>query len=155
MEKVTLKYKSFGGTELDTVLTRIANILMPLQRADEVREILKGIQAGRDQMSKDYRENVLGKFAKKKEDGSFERPEYDPHGFIIADEHAEAARKANESFGEKEVEIEIPYKFHNALFGNEKFSPRERELLDFVWETKKGPGVPTEATTGPGLSAVQ
>lgn len=155
METVTIKYKLFGGMELDNVLKKIANIQMPLQRASVVRDILKGIQAARDLMSEDYKANVLGKFAKKKEDGSFERPQEDPHGFIIADENAEEARKANEGFGDNEVDIEIPCKFNDALFANEKFSPRERELLDFVWETKQGPGVPSEATTGPGLSAVQ
>lgn len=146
METIKVKYKDLSTFEFNQALAKVANAQLPTAKALAVRKILKGIQEVREQMSKDYKQNILEKYAQKdeKDPTKFAHPENDPNGFIFSEENQAVMMKENEAFGDTEVTVNAPFKLNETLLEGVKFSARELEMLNFIMSEEAGPGVPTD-----------
>lgn len=143
--KPILKHKHIGGFEMRQVIAKIANAPMSAPQARALRNIIKEINEKVEAVGNAYKEEVMKVHFKHDEKGE---PVVENNDYVLVDpspEGVEAAKKAGDEFGEREVEIST-YIRPSMLAEVKGVTAREMDLLDALVADEDGPGLPANVT---------
>lgn len=141
-EPLKIKYKDIKSFEFSQLAAKLANSPTINVRANHIRHIIKELNAAGDQISKEYKTDLIDVYAKKDEEGKIVRPEGDPNGFTPDETKMEEFLKAQETFGDREAEINWRPLTPDTL-SDIKLTAKELDLLGDLFTDDNGPGVPT------------
>src|SRR5205807_2099583 len=93
-----------------------------------IHRAIKQLNKAREQISKDYQEKIVDRFAKKNEKGEVIRPSDNPSGFDVIEGQEEEFSKAQEDFGKTPFTMQTG-PFTPQTFKDIKMSGRDLEVL--------------------------
>lgn len=137
--KLTMKYNQLMAHEFNQLVSKIANTPTSAQKASLLRKAIKKLQDYKNFISAQYVERVVKSHFKCDEEGN---PVKDEKGdYIALAESTDELDKANEAFGQTEIEVETV--FRPSLLADVKgITAREMDLLGNLFTEEDGPGVP-------------
>ncbi len=139
---IKLKYKDCGNFEFATLIQKLANAQTTVGVAVRIKSIVRELTKGRELISKSYQDDLVSVFGEKNEDGTIKRPEGEPNGFTPVKEKEEEFIKAQEDFGERELDLDC-HPLNPTLLADMKCSSKELDLLKGLFTDEAGPGVPS------------
>jgi hypothetical protein len=139
-----VKYSVVGSFEFQNLMERLKREKVDNYSACQIHHILKEVQKGRDQITAEFKSEILEKFAKKDEAGKIisESPE---QPYDVADENVEAYKEATEAFGKKDIEVNWTPLNHQHLTKIQLSADDINLLGELFSEEMQGPGIPQMA----------
>lgn len=141
VEPIKMKYKDIKSFEFSQLAAKLANTATINARANHIRHIIKELNKAGEQISAEYKSDLIDVYAKKGEDGKVARPEGDPNGFTPDETKMDEFIKAQEEFGEREAEINWRPLTPETL-SDIKLTAKELDLLGDLFTDDNGPGIP-------------
>ncbi len=148
MEAAKFKYKDLNGFAVQSVITKLDNLHTTPNNASKIRRIIKLVREATAKMQAEYKKELMEKFAVRDEAGKI--VEADGQPFTIADDKIEEFTKAQEDFGEREVELAWTPLDAQTIAGAQVSSKELDALGGLYSEVPVGPGLPAEALDGQG-----
>jgi hypothetical protein len=135
-----MKHKDIGSFEFASTMEKLRSSPVDNAVASHIHQIAKRVQAARDLMGKQYKAEIIEKFAKRDEAGKIVNA---PDGrFDVDDDKVLEFQKETDAFGEREIEIDWR-PFDARTFSEIKVSAKELDLLgDLYSHEPVGPGLP-------------
>lgn len=144
MEKVspiTMNYKDIKSFEFAQLIAKLSNTPTINVRANHIRHIVKELNKAGDQISEEYKKDILEVYATRDEKGEIVRPEGDPNGFTPDEAKQKEFLEAQEKFGERKAKINWRPLTPDTLT-DIKLTAKELDLLGDLFTEENGPGVP-------------
>lgn len=144
---VTLKYSEVSSFPFAQAMQKISSTPTHGAKASQIHRVTKQLDRLRKQISKEYQEELVNVYGKKDEEGKLIRPEGEPNGFEPDETKQEEFVKAQEEFGNKTVELDVP-SFNLDVLADIKLSAQDLEALKGLYmgnyeaQEDGGPGVP-------------
>ena len=147
---IKMKYKDVGTFEFGSLMEKLSSTPTSNKNACMISHIYKENKRAREQISEEYKKEVMEKYATRDENGAIKRPSENPDGFIPDETKLEEFKKAQEDFGEKEFVFEWG-PLRPAHLTDVKVSAKEIGLMGELFNTEDAPGMPQ----GFGISQAQ
>ncbi len=125
-----MTYGQISHFDFSKAMNKLTQAGLPIKASYEVKKLADKIMEARREIAKEY-EAVIEGWVKKNEDGTVARPEGQPNGWDVLDEHKEKFLAFNQSFGEKEVIIPRE-KIAMSVLGNMTITASELAVLEPV-----------------------
>lgn len=138
---IKLTYKQVGSFEFSQALAKIANTPTSTKQAGHIHQVVKRVQAGKDQIHAEYKTQIVEKFAQKDDKGKVLTGEDHATGFQMMEGKDEEFQKALAEFEGRQVEVDWRPLTPDTL-SDVKLSAREIDLLGPLFSEENGPGVP-------------
>lgn len=140
MVKRTLKYDQLTSNTAQMLLQKLSFTPTTVVRAKQLKMLTSVLKSVSEGIREEFHQKIVPQFAELNEDGSV-RKEKDGN-FMVPDGKEEDFIKAQEAFGKKEFELELPMAIPLDAFSDIKMTASDIEWLgDFVSE-ESGPGLP-------------
>ncbi len=143
--EVKMKYIDLGSMQFVTTVQKIANTPTASTRASVIRDWVKAIQNGKDEIKECYQKEIMEVFGQKNEDGTLKRPEGEPNSFVPDETKEKELMEANEAFGLREATIKLNRPITPSIIQDVKITAHELDLLGNLFSDQDGPGLPNMA----------
>lgn len=140
---ITKTYKEIGTNDFAMIMHKIDSTPTDNINACAINKITKIYRKAKEQIHKEFKDEILQKYAQKKEDGTLDSNARE--GFIIPKEVQDEYDKAVNDFEGRVVEFAVnPLRPQNIK--DVKITPREIDALGDLFTEEGGPGVPGGAS---------
>lgn len=123
-----VKYKILGGMEFAQALQKLASTPMSTKHAIRVQRLISALGEAREEISKEYNEEIVEKFADRDEAGNFKPADREGLPFGIKEGMHEEFVQAARAFDQKVAEVDTPKLFVTGI-QEIKLSPRDIDAL--------------------------
>lgn len=143
--EVKLEYQKISSFEFTQTMQKIANVATNNRAASHIRHVIKALDPARKEMGDAYIKEIMEVFGVKNEDGTLQRPEGEPQGFIPDETRTEEFLKAQEEFGKRIFIVKWRPLTPDTLV-DIKLSAKELDVLGDLYSEENGPGLPYPIT---------
>lgn len=135
-------YAKITNQNFTRAIQKLASLPLPTKTAYNVKKMVDAIQTARKTVSTAF-EQVVQEYGQKDADGKLVRPKDDPNGFEIEETKMDEFTKAQDAFGQREIEIPR-HKLLLEAFTNVSLSAAELSALDAFFDDPEEPGIVVE-----------